>query len=211
MNWKRFLRPTHGKLILTTIIFLLLPAILVRTQCLCKTGVSCQCPALPLPAVLVLFSMLIEKESVNVVLSIVSLIGALVAYLIASVLVTVKRVLLQPKIKRGLVFNLKPSKGRLILGLVGSISLLAFIYHQEILYMVLLPLTLISQGLLMTQGVILQLMTFYGLPNLFQGFPAYYNLTIFGKAILIPLIILEWYIISCVGFYLYRKLKQSLR
>jgi len=228
MDWKDFFKYTQKKLIIAIIIFIFLPVFpflaLVTDAPSYTFYVS-------------LFAIVISGFKISgIQLSVATILGALIAYFLSSLFIYYWHKI-SPKTKRGIKENLKVSKGKLIISILGWITVfLAFLIYLSGVYegimnfppflvslydvftivgTILAPFTVITLYFLFNVTILFAILfgAFIGLPNVLSGGSIFYPgyLTVYGAIIVFPLLIIEWYILSCVIIYYFKKIKRKIK
>lgn len=216
MEWKDF-RPTPRRLLLTPIIFVLLPVISRLMRCVCMIGEHCPCPYTE--HISFLAAMLLGFKDVQ--LSVIPILGLVLAYFLSCTLVYLwNRISSETKLR--FKENLKPSKSKIIISLFGWITAVIFLFPVQpgallyslldVYFFVLIPF-LFPIVLFFNATLILIALfgAFIKIPiNLTGGYgihPA--NLTGLGTAIIVPIMIIEWYLFSCLIIHIYKRYRKT--
>lgn len=218
-------KPSYKKVLFTVIVFLFLPVFRynIPTMCECKPGEHCNCKnILYLPPLATIFLGINYLQ-----FSWVTIVGFFIAYVISCLLL---RLLSYFQLLKFTEF-FKPTKFKIIIASVGWISVLSIFFHflsglyggtsnfppfltniygiVDFVSIILFPFTIITHYVLFYFDftVILILFEYIKIPTSGIGglHPSY--MSPLAASIVIPMIILEWYAISCivVNFFSQRR------
>lgn len=230
MNPKEFFQPTAKKIVLALMVFSLLPIISHLSMCVCGMGEPCSCPEEEkisfLAAILIGFK--------DIQFSSTIILGLIGAYAISCMMAYCwEKISLETKQK--FLENLKISKGRLIISILGWITVGAVFLHYlsgvyggisnfpqmlmsiynfcELLGTILFPFTFVTFKIFLKATLMFfaLLGEFIKIPIMLAGgygLTAEY-LTIPGAIIMFPLLIIDWYLFSCLIVYVFNKIRKK--
>src|SRR3989304_5369091 len=121
MNWKEFLKPNWKKVLLSLIIFILLPVFIVLDQPLCEAFGPCPPFLFPMSLIWTASFAFEPLSSLDILTFITLPIGILISYLISSWLIVTMKFTTQDIVKfKGF---LKITKGKIILSVLGWLTI----------------------------------------------------------------------------------------
>lgn len=231
MDWKDLLKPSKGKIVIAILIFIILPVFSYQVTIMCDAEIGGFCPPYMTQFISLLgiaFVGLKTLESIDASIFLLIPLGILISYLISSWIIR-KNSKLTEKDKLVIKKFLEITKGKMIIFLLGLISVGLVLLHFlsglyggimnfppllhsifmwfELIAILILPVNIITIWILFPVTVfsISLFVAFSGLPfRISEGFdPAY--LTLGGGITVILLLIIEWYLLSCLIVWGYNK------
>ncbi len=232
MTLKEFLNPNKEKLLLSIIIFIFLPVFPVLINVVCDSMPGFNeggCPSNYTEYFS--FLTLLIKGFNNINISIIPILGFVFAYIVASaVIFYIEQISFETK--QQIKENLKMTKTKLLFSALGWLSIGIFFtgylsgiyggtsnfpallssvhYFFDSLALVILPFTAVTYYLFYNSSVIfLGLLSYFSnIEHIFGGLEPH-TLTFLGALIIFPLLIIEWYLFSCLSVYYYNKIKHK--
>lgn len=220
MNLKKIFRPSLTKLALTSSIFLFLPVIPVKF--LPFDAPSYILNVSPLSAIIW------DLDTIRY--PFVPVLALFAVYFLACLLIYLYADRIPSEVKSLLWKKLKPSKGRIIVATLGWVVIGLFIvqsfaplfrslyqYYQTV-GLILLPVSIFMYHLFLGNiSLVKSILCFSEIPPSEGGcvgsFVLIWNtgaLSNLGRILIFPLLIVEWYLLSCLLVYLFNKAQRFL-
>jgi hypothetical protein len=236
MNIKQFLKPDWRKIVLSFIIFSLLPVFSYQLRIVCEAKIGGYCP----PYIVENTSLLASATklfdplfSLDIMTIIFLPLGLVISYIISSYTLLKVRSLTSEN-KEEINKSLKPTKGKFIISILGWITVgfvflnflsglyggtsnfppilnSIFNFYSSIIF-ILFPFTILTMWILFyaTGGIVASFFYLTKLPlDIIGDFSHPGHLTIFGGVFVILALILEWYLLSCLIVWIYDKVKKK--
>lgn len=220
---QKYLKPSFSKIAIALVIFVLLPSFPVILPQPFEVFPGRATKIIFLPALRIISNWLTTGSLMKIKISVIPFLGIFVSYILSSLIVELRRFLSFLWTREDVLEAMKPTSAPIIISLLGVLSSILLFFSPDMSYfigpiksfmgfihLILFPFAFISRYLLCSTTLIIEfaLEYFLGISSLMVGISRVCELNKFGKFFIFPLIILEWYIVSCIAVYLYRELSS---
>lgn len=235
MNWKEFLKPSEGKIILAALIFAILPVFAYQVQILCDMKMGGYCPPYEIHFISLLgfvFAGTVFMKYLDALTILLIPLGIVISYLISSYKIR-KISSITPEDRASFREFLRITRGRIVIFILGLIPILyvalgfmAGMYGGTYqsppllssifsllgnLAIIIFPVSMFIIWALVPGNIILihSIVAFSGFSDYISGnISTQFGFISPGVAVLVVLLLLiEWYLISCLIVRGYNKWK----